>query len=123
MGSGSPCEARCTPWACRAEDTGMEWCFFEWCEPIVLSVAVRRMSELGVPVGRGRSRGAPFSTPLYFGVARALHPHQSLPDPSSPPLLSLTPNPSPYQPFREGVLGRDASDITFLTCSPTLILG
>eukprot|EP00962_Isochrysis_galbana_P019727 scaffold5747_cov128-Isochrysis_galbana.AAC.6 len=53
-------------------------------------------------------------------VARALHPHQSLPDPSSPPLLSLTPNPSPYQPFRGGVLGRDASDITFLTCVPTL---
>eukprot|EP00962_Isochrysis_galbana_P058780 scaffold32008_cov107-Isochrysis_galbana.AAC.2 len=51
-------------------------------------------------------------------VARALHPHQSLPDPdpsSPPPLLSshspLT-NPSPYQPFREDVLGRGASDIT-----------
>eukprot|EP00962_Isochrysis_galbana_P043626 scaffold16681_cov152-Isochrysis_galbana.AAC.2 len=48
-------------------------------------------------------------------VARALHPHQSLPDPSSPPRLLYshfpqTPNPSPYQPFREGVLGRDASD-------------
>eukprot|EP00962_Isochrysis_galbana_P016847 scaffold4839_cov136-Isochrysis_galbana.AAC.2 len=54
-------------------------------------------------------------------VARAPHPHQSLPDPLTPPLLSLSPNPSPYQPFREGVLGRDASDITFLTRSPTLI--
>eukprot|EP00962_Isochrysis_galbana_P039397 scaffold14092_cov122-Isochrysis_galbana.AAC.7 len=54
-------------------------------------------------------------------VARAPHPHQSLPDPLTPPLLSLPPNPSPYHPFREGVLGRDASDITFLTCSPTLI--
>eukprot|EP00962_Isochrysis_galbana_P005216 scaffold1422_cov142-Isochrysis_galbana.AAC.1 len=56
-----------------------------------------------------------------FSVARAPHPHQSLPDPFTPPLLSLPPNPSPYHPFREGVLGRDASDITSLTCSPTLI--
>eukprot|EP00962_Isochrysis_galbana_P011117 scaffold3114_cov114-Isochrysis_galbana.AAC.9 len=56
-----------------------------------------------------------------FRVARAPHPHQSLPDPLTPPLLSLSPNPPPYQPFREGVLGRDASDITFLTRSPTLI--
>eukprot|EP00962_Isochrysis_galbana_P012694 scaffold3603_cov136-Isochrysis_galbana.AAC.5 len=72
-------------------------------------------------------RIAPVSEPdrtkkIFFtdiNVARALHPHQSLPDPSSPPLLSLTPNPSPYQPFRGGVLGKDASDITFLTCSPT----
>eukprot|EP00962_Isochrysis_galbana_P038907 scaffold13889_cov160-Isochrysis_galbana.AAC.2 len=56
-----------------------------------------------------------------FSVARAPHPHQSLPDPLTPPLLSLSPNPSPYHPFREGVLGRDASDITFLTRSPSLI--
>eukprot|EP00962_Isochrysis_galbana_P045495 scaffold17922_cov115-Isochrysis_galbana.AAC.2 len=28
-------------------------------------------------------------------MARALHSHQSLPDPSSPPLLLLTPNPEP----------------------------
>eukprot|EP00962_Isochrysis_galbana_P009097 scaffold2529_cov122-Isochrysis_galbana.AAC.13 len=36
---------------------------------------------------------------LIIGVARAPHPHQSLPDPLTPPLLSLSPNPSPYQPF------------------------
>eukprot|EP00962_Isochrysis_galbana_P038591 scaffold13708_cov116-Isochrysis_galbana.AAC.8 len=41
------------------------------------------------------SRFATYSTPYAQGVARALHPHQSLPDPSSPPLLSTLTFPKP----------------------------
>jgi len=49
-------------------------------------------------------------------IARALSPHQSLPDPPSPPLLSLylPRNPSlPTNPFGKVILGRGASDIYF----------
>eukprot|EP00962_Isochrysis_galbana_P056262 scaffold28166_cov112-Isochrysis_galbana.AAC.1 len=34
-----------------------------------------------------------------ISVARALHPHQSLPDPSSPPLSTLTDPNSPQTPL------------------------
>eukprot|EP00962_Isochrysis_galbana_P040832 scaffold14854_cov129-Isochrysis_galbana.AAC.11 len=66
-----------------------------WLLAAALAVCAQRLRKFASTKGCECSKKKFFTD---FSVARAPHPHQSLPDPLTPPLLSLPPNPSPYHP-------------------------
>jgi hypothetical protein len=64
---------------------------------------------------------------LDIRIAHTLYPHQSDTNLTSPPILSLPPNLSPYTPLWEDVLGVGGRCLCltfrYLTCAQALILG